>query len=160
VAMDYSISQAIGQTWFVQSWYFNRDIQWYYEPNHYTRSTGENFNKLTFNNPGKFLTQIANPGSSLTVNDDLTITAGTLSLGPTTSNLVVGGRANITSAGSALIFSNSTTQTTSVGNILSGSGTIDMSGGNLPHVLNLAGSSTQSQHFYPDQVPALLIIME
>ena len=104
-------------------------------------STGENFYKLTFNNPGKYLTQVANPGSSLTVNDDLTITTGTLILDPTTSNLIVGGRATITNIGSALLFNNSTTQTASIGNILSGSGTIDMSSGNLPHVLNLAGSA-------------------
>jgi gliding motility-associated-like protein len=104
-------------------------------------STGENFYKLTFNNAGNSLTQIANPGSSLTVSDDLTIITGTLILDPTTSNLIVGGRATITSAGSTLLFNNSTTQTASIGNILSGSGTIDMSGGNFPHVLNLAGSA-------------------
>jgi gliding motility-associated-like protein len=104
-------------------------------------SSGENFYKLIINNPGNIITQVALPGDSLTVNNDLTITAGTLSLGPSTSKLKVGGRATITAVGSALIYDNSRTQTATISDILSGAGVINMSGGNLPHVLNLAGST-------------------
>ncbi len=104
-------------------------------------SFGEKFYKLIINNPGRIVTQVALPGDSLTVNNDLTITAGTLRLGPTTSKLRVGGRATISAISSAIIYDNSRTQTANIGDILSGSGIIDMSGGNRPHVLNLAGSA-------------------
>jgi len=101
-------------------------------------STGETFYILTINNPGRIVTQVANPGSTLAVLNNLNLTAGTLSLDATTANLTVGGRATI--AGT-LLFNNITTQRTTISDILSGSGLINMSGGNLPHVLNLAGAT-------------------
>jgi gliding motility-associated-like protein len=99
-------------------------------------STGEKFYNLTINNPGNTITQFANPLSSLTVLKNLKIFAGTLALDSTTLNLTVGGKADIDGA---LFFNNTTTQTTSITDNLSGSGTIDMSGG--PHLLNLAGAT-------------------
>jgi gliding motility-associated-like protein len=101
-------------------------------------SSGETFYILTINNPGRIITQVALPGNTLGVLKDFNLTAGTLSLGPTTSNLTVGGKATIAGA---LIYNNITTQTTTIADILSGAGSIDMSGGNLPHFLNLAGAT-------------------
>jgi gliding motility-associated-like protein len=101
-------------------------------------SSGETFYILSINNPGRIITQVANPGSTLGVLNNLNLTAGTLSLDSTTSNLTVGGKAAI---GGALIYNGVTTKTTTIADILSGAGTIDMSGGNLPHVLNLAGAT-------------------
>jgi len=100
-------------------------------------SSGETFYILTLNNPG-IITQVANTGSTLGVLNDLSLNAGTLTLGPTTSNLTVGGRATITGN---LLYDNTTTQTTSIADILSGAGSIDMSSGDRPHVLNLAGAT-------------------
>jgi gliding motility-associated-like protein len=101
-------------------------------------SSGENFYKLTINNPGNIVTQNANPGSSLTVNNDLTITAGTLILDMTTSSLVVGGKAAISGS---LVYNSSATQVATISDVLSGTGVLDMSGGDRPHELNLAGST-------------------
>ncbi|TAL62277.1 MAG: T9SS type B sorting domain-containing protein [Bacteroidetes bacterium] len=101
-------------------------------------SSGETFYNFTINNPGSVITQIANAGSTLGVLKDLNLTAGTLSLHSSTSNLAVGGKATINGS---LIFNGVTTQTTTIGDILSGPGTINMSGGNLPHTLNLAGAT-------------------
>ena len=102
-------------------------------------SSGETFYRLTINNPGRIITQItASPGNTLEVLNNLNITAGTLSLDQTTSNLVVGGKASITGA---LIYNNNTSQITTIGDTLSGPGLIDMSPGNLPHILNLAGTT-------------------
>jgi gliding motility-associated-like protein len=108
-------------------------------------STGENFYKLTIVNPGNTVTQNSLPGGSLTINNDLTVTSGNLSLGPTTSTLTIGGKATI--AGS-LIYDNSTVQVSSISGILSGAGLLDMSGGNLPHILNLAGSANSIGTFF------------
>jgi gliding motility-associated-like protein len=104
-------------------------------------SSGEKFYKLIINNPGRTISQVAVPGDSLTVNNDLTILDGILRLGPTTSKLRVGGKAAISASGSAIIYDNTRTQTATITDILSGSGIIDMSSGNRPHVLNLAGST-------------------
>ena len=101
-------------------------------------SSGETFYILTITNPGRIVTQIANAGSTLGVLSDLNITAGTLSLDQTTSYLTVGGRATINGV---LTFNGTTTQTATITNILSGPGTIDMSGGNLSHILNLGGAT-------------------
>lgn len=110
----------------------------------FNNSTGETFYNLTINNPGRIITQVALPGSTLGIQKDLLLSAGTLSLGTTTSNLTIGGKATITGS---LIYNNTTTQTTSVGDILSGTGTIDMSGGALPHILNLAGATSNINSF-------------
>ncbi|MCB8994770.1 MAG: gliding motility-associated C-terminal domain-containing protein [Bacteroidales bacterium] len=101
-------------------------------------SIGEKFYKLTINNPGNSVTQIANPASSLTVLNQLRITAGTLQLGPTTTNLLVGGKTTIFGS---LSFDGTTVQTGALADTLEGTGTIDMSGGSLPHLLNLSGAS-------------------
>lgn len=101
-------------------------------------SSGETFYILTINNPGRTITHISNAGGTLTILNNLNITAGTFSLHSTTSTLTVGGRATI---GGALIYNGVTPQTASVGDVLSGVGTIDMSGGSLPHYLYLAGST-------------------
>ncbi|MCE5348270.1 MAG: gliding motility-associated C-terminal domain-containing protein [Bacteroidales bacterium] len=101
-------------------------------------STGETFYKLTINSPGYTVTQSSNPGSTLGVLNDLYITAGTLSLSSITSNLTVGGKATVNGA---LKFNGITTQTTTIKDILGGTGLIDMSGGSLPHLLNLAGAT-------------------
>ncbi len=103
----------------------------------FNNSSGETFYNLTINNPGT-ITQLANPGSTLGINNDLTLALGSLSLDQSTSVLSIGGKASI--AGT-LRFNSITTQTTSIVNILSGAGTIDMSGGSLPHILNLAGAT-------------------
>jgi gliding motility-associated-like protein len=99
-------------------------------------SLGETFYRLTINNPGNIITQNANPGNTLAVLNNLNLTAGTLYLGQTTSNLTVGGKATI--AGN-LIYNNFFTQTATITDTLSGTGLINMSPGNLPHILNLAG---------------------
>jgi gliding motility-associated-like protein len=99
-------------------------------------SIGETFYRLTINNPGNIVTQNANPGNTLAVLNNLTLTAGTLFLGQNTLNLTVGGKA--TFAGN-LIYNNLTTQSVTIGDTLSGSGLINMSSGDLPHILNLAG---------------------
>lgn len=103
-------------------------------------SSGETFYILTINNPGRTITHISNAGSIFTILNNLNITAGTLSLHSTTVNLIVGGKATI---GGALIYNGVTPQTASVEDILSGAGTIDMSGGSLPHYLYLTGSSNE-----------------
>lgn len=100
--------------------------------------SGETFYKLIINNPGRTITQIGNPGTSLGVLNDLDLTAGTLSLHPNTINLNVGGAATLTGN---LLYNSSTTQTTSILGNLSGSGLLDMSGGDRPHLLNLSGSA-------------------
>ena len=100
-------------------------------------SSGETFYNLIINNPG-IVTQIANPGSTLGVLKDLSLIAGTLSLHSSTSFLTIGGKATINGA---LLYNGITTQTTTIGDILSGPGTINMSGGSLSHVLNLAGAT-------------------
>jgi gliding motility-associated-like protein len=99
-------------------------------------SLGETFYRLTINNPGNIITQNANPGNTLAVLNNLNLIAGTLYLGQTTSNLTIGGKANIDGA---LIYNNLTTQTTTIGDTLRGAGLINMSPGNLPHFLYLAG---------------------
>ncbi len=101
-------------------------------------SIGETFFILTINNPGRFINHVANPLSTLTVLNNLNLTAGTLSLGQYTANLNVGGKATI---GGSLLYYNVSPQTVSVSDILGGAGTIDMSGGSLPHLLNLAGAT-------------------
>ena len=98
--------------------------------------SGETFYRLTINNPGNIISQNANPGNTLAILNNLNLTAGTLYLGQTTSNLTVGGKATI--AGN-LIYNNITTQTSTITDTLSGPGLINMSPGNLPHILNLAG---------------------
>lgn len=100
-------------------------------------SLGETFYNLIINNPGRVITQIANSGSTLGVLNDLNLNAGTLSLHTSTKNLSVGGKAAINGS---LLFNGITTQAATIGGILSGPGTIDMSGGSLAHTLNLAGS--------------------
>ncbi|MCX6254827.1 MAG: gliding motility-associated C-terminal domain-containing protein [Bacteroidia bacterium] len=106
--------------------------------------SGETFYILAINSPGWIITQVANAGSTLHILNNLNLTAGTLSLHPTTANLIVGGRATIDGA---LTYNNITPQTTSIADILSGSGVIDMSGGSLPHVLNLAGATNNISTF-------------
>jgi gliding motility-associated-like protein len=101
-------------------------------------SAGETFYILTINNPGRTITHISNAGGTLTILNNLNLTAGTFSLHSTTATLIVGGKATI---GGALIYNGITPQTASVGDVLSGAGTIDMSGGSLPHYLYLAGST-------------------
>jgi gliding motility-associated-like protein len=98
---------------------------------------GETFYILNINNPGNIVTQSSNAGGKLDVLNDLNLTAGTLSLGPTTLNLNVGGKAAITGA---LVYNGITPQTTTIVDNLTGSGTIDMSGGSFPHLLYLAGA--------------------
>ncbi len=117
-------------------------------------STGETFYRLTINNPGKIITQVANAGSTLGVLNDLNITAGTLSLGSTTANLTIGGKATITGS---LIFNGVIPQTTSIGDILSGSGLIDMSGGSLPHILNLAGATNAIGTFFTSPASSSIV---
>jgi gliding motility-associated-like protein len=106
-------------------------------------STGETFYNLTLDNPG-VVTQIANPGSTLGVMKDLSLNMGVLDLHSTTVNLSVGGKATLNGS---LLFNGATTQTTTIGEILSGSGTIDMSGGSLSHILNLAGATNNIGNF-------------
>ena len=101
-------------------------------------SSGENFYKLTIVNPGNYVTQVSASVGSLTVNNDLTITSGSLILGTTTSNLTIGGVATINGN---LTYNSSRTQTTTVAGNLGGAGTLDMTGGSLPHSLFLAGST-------------------
>ncbi len=101
-------------------------------------SVGETFYKLTLNTPGKLVTHDATAGSVLTVIDSLNIFAGTLSLGSTTDSLSVRGNADIDGT---LRFNNSTIQTSTITKNLSGTGTIDMSGGGRPHLLNLNGTT-------------------
>lgn len=100
-------------------------------------AAGETFYILEINNPGRIITQISAPGSALTIRSDLDIVAGTLRLGQTTSVLNVGGHAII---GGALTYNDITTQVSSIKGDLGGSGSIDMSSGNLPHTLNLSGT--------------------
>jgi gliding motility-associated-like protein len=100
-------------------------------------SSGETFYILEINNPGKIITQISAPGSALIILSDLDITAGTLRLGQTTSILNIGGHAII---GGSLSFNDITTQIASIKGDLGGTGSIDMSSGDLPHTLNLSGA--------------------
>ena len=104
----------------------------------YHGSLGETFYYLNINNPGNIITQLSSAGGSLSVLKDLNITAGRLSLGPTTLNLNVSGKAAI---GGSLTFSGTSPQTTTISDNLSGTGVIDMSGNSLPHLLNLAGAT-------------------
>lgn len=102
-------------------------------------SLGEAFYNLTINNSGSVITQIANPGNTLGIQKDLNLTTGSiLSLHSNTSNLTIGGKATIYGS---LLFNGTTVKTTTIGDNLSGSGLIDMSGGALSHLLNLAGAT-------------------
>jgi gliding motility-associated-like protein len=100
-------------------------------------SSGETFYNLTINNSGSTITQIALPGSTLGILRDLTLTAGTLSLHSSTNYLNIGGLALVNGS---IIFNNSTTQITTIGDSFTGSGTLNMGSGNLPHFLNLGGA--------------------
>ncbi len=101
-------------------------------------STGEHFYKLIIINPGNFVTQVSASVGPLTVNNDLTITSGSLILGSTTSTLSVGGAATINGN---LTYNSSITQTATIAGNLGGTGTLDMSGGGFAHSLFLAGST-------------------
>ena len=110
----------------------------------FNNSSGETFYILTIDNPG-IVTQItAAPGSTLGVLNNLNINTGTLRLDQTTLNLTVGGRATIAGG---LIFNGMTAQTTTIADILSGAGSIDMSGGSLSHLLNLGGATNNIGSF-------------
>ncbi|MBK7625723.1 MAG: hypothetical protein IPJ16_00720 [Bacteroidales bacterium] len=111
-----------------------------------TNSIGESFWNLTINNSGSVITQISLPGGLLGVQKDLTLTAGTLTLDPTTSYLNIGGKANVNGI---INYNGSTIQTTNVGDDFTGSGTFNMGTNNLPHNLNLSGALNSIGTFIP-----------
>ncbi|MFO7656388.1 MAG: hypothetical protein R6W78_04920 [Bacteroidales bacterium] len=75
--------------------------------------------------------------NDLDILNDLTIAAGvTYNIGTVSSLLVIGGNSLIDGI---LFFNTTTTKDVSITGNLSGSGSINISGGNLPHVLNLNG---------------------
>jgi gliding motility-associated-like protein len=111
-----------------------------------TNSLGESFWNLTIDNAGSVITQISLPGGLLGVQKDLTITAGTLTLDPTTSYLNIGGKATVNGV---INYNGSTTQTTTIVDDFTGSGTFNMGTNNLPHNLNLAGSLNSIGTFIP-----------
>jgi len=114
-------------------------------------SSGETFYILTINNPGNIITQVAAAGNTLKILNDLNLTAGSLALGSTTSALNVDGKATIKGS---LVFNSITTQTTTIKDILGGTGTIDMSGGNLSHLLNLGGATNNIGTFITNPLSA------
>lgn len=75
---------------------------------------------------------------NVAIGGNLVISAGTLDLGTTSTAITVTGTAVITGA---LVFNATTTKTVTINGNLSGAGSINMSGGNLLHVLNLAGAT-------------------
>jgi gliding motility-associated-like protein len=111
-----------------------------------TNSLGESFWNLTIDNTGSVITQISLPGGTLGVQKDLTLTAGTLTLDPTTSFLNIGGKATVDGL---INYNGSTTQTTTIVDDFTGSGTFNMGTNNLPHNLNLAGSLNSIGTFIP-----------
>ena len=111
-----------------------------------TNSLGESFWNLTINNSGSVITQISSMGGTLGVQKDLTLTAGTLTLDPTTSYLNIGGKATVNGI---INYNGITTQTTTVVDDFTGSGTFNMGTGNLPHNLNLAGGLNLVTTFIP-----------
>ena len=115
-------------------------------------STGETFYNLTLANPFN-ITQISAPGGSLNVLNNLNQPAGNLNLHSSTLFLTVNHSATI---GGNLVYNNITTQTTTIGGDLTGPGTIDMRGGNLAHILNLAGAINQIGTFLTSNSPSVV----
>lgn len=95
--------------------------------------TSLNYRNLTISGSGTKTLQ----GNS-NINDNLTVSAGTFSLGTVPTAVTVSGTAAI--AGT-LSFGATATKTLNIGGALSGAGTIDMSGGSLLHILNLGAAS-------------------
>ncbi len=115
-------------------------------------SSGETFYNLTLTNPFN-ITQISAPGGSLSILNDLNLSAGNLNLHSTTLNLTVNHAATV--AGN-LVYNNATLQTATIGGNLTGPGTIDMRGGNLAHILNLAGAINQIGTFLTSNSPSVV----
>jgi hypothetical protein len=77
--------------------------------------------------------------NSTTLNGNLSVEPGsTFNLGTTATTLNVAGTATINGT---INYNGTTTKTVTIGNSLSGSGTIDMSGGSRTHTLNLGGAN-------------------
>jgi gliding motility-associated-like protein len=92
-----------------------------------------NYRNLTISNSG---VKILQGNSQVAI--DLNISGGTFDLGTTTTTLPVFGN---TSINGSLRFNNTATKIVSITGSLNGTGTIDMSGGNLSHFLNLTGAT-------------------
>ncbi len=96
---------------------------------------GETFYNLTINKSSGYVNPVT--GNTLTISNNLLVTSGTLDLGTTTTICNIG-TADIDGT---LSFSGTATKTVTISDDLSGLGTIDMSGGNLLHTLNLLGAN-------------------
>lgn len=102
-------------------------------------SVGETFYFLNINNPGRIVSHNSLvAGSTLTILKDLSIFAGTLEPGSTTKDLNINGNALVNGG---IAFNAGTLQTANIYGNLSGTGSINMSGGGYPHLLNLLGAS-------------------
>lgn len=78
------------------------------------------------------------------ISGNLTISAGTFDLGTSANSLSVLGAAAVNGT---LTFNGTTTKTVGISGNLSGTGTINMSGGNLNHILNLGGATNAISTF-------------
>lgn len=101
-------------------------------------STGETFYKLSIENIGDTISQIANAGNTFRVRDSLSIISGVLDLDNSTDKFIVNGNALINGG---LSYDEGNKQITTIDGNLSGTGDINMSGGGIPHLLNLFGTN-------------------
>jgi hypothetical protein len=99
-----------------------------------TGNPDETFYNLTVNKSGGNVQPIT--GSLQTITNNLLISNGTLDLGTNITTFNVGGTATVNGT---LTCNSVTTKTITVNGNLSGTGVLNMSGGNLAHQLNLAG---------------------
>ncbi len=101
-----------------------------------TGNLDETFYNLTINKTGGYAQQIT--GSNFTITNNLFVSNGTLDLGTTVTTSTVGGTATINGT---LNYNGTAAKTITISNNLSGTGIIDMSGGNLAHELKLGGAT-------------------
>lgn len=110
---------------------------------------------VTFYNLALSGSNIKTAVRSFSVANDLTINAGvTLNLGTNSSSFTIGGNATISGS---LVYGSSQAQTFTINGNLSCTGTLNMSGGSLAHVLNLGGTNNAITTFTTPIGPGSII---